>query len=163
MSDFYTQKIKTSKWFASPARCSDPGMLEPTTRRKVLAILGDLTKHGEKFMVYETYRSCERQAELYRQGATELETVGVHHYGLAADLVRVENGEPSWEGDFSLLWKLAHVHGLITGHDWGFPDRPHAFRDSPHLQRIAVADQERLFAGTWYPDSSYDPYDHLEG
>jgi hypothetical protein len=55
---------------------------------------------GIKLMVYETNRSQHRQRELFDQGATKLRAVGVHHYGLACDIVRVVNGEPSLEGRF---------------------------------------------------------------
>jgi hypothetical protein len=35
-------------------------------------------------MIFETYRSQERQQVLFEQGATQLRTVGVHHHGLPA-------------------------------------------------------------------------------
>jgi hypothetical protein len=82
----------------------------------------------------------------------------VHHYGLACDIVRVVGGEPSWKGDFSFLGQLAHSSGLIWGGDWGAPNIKHSFIDSVHVQRCTVARQGDLFAGTWYPDDSYNPY-----
>jgi hypothetical protein len=45
--------------------------------------------------------------------ATKLKTVGVHHYGLACDLVKDIAGEPSWKGDFAFLGRLAKKHRLI--------------------------------------------------
>jgi hypothetical protein len=109
-------------------------------------------------MVYETYRSRQRQKLLFDRGATKLEQVGVHHYGLACDIVKSVNGQPSWKGDFSFLGRLAKKHGLIWGGDWGRPGSPNRFVDAVHVQRCAVARQKRLFAGTWYPDDSYNPY-----
>ena len=41
------------------------------------------------------------------QTATQLKTVGVHHYGLACDLVKDIGGSASWKVDFSFLGKLA--------------------------------------------------------
>ena len=75
----------------------------------------------------------------------------MHHYGLAADLVREVNGEPSWKGDFSFLGKLAAQEGLVWGGDWK------GFVDSVHVQRLAVDDQPRLFTELWYPRDDYEP------
>jgi len=110
-------------------------------------------------MIYETYRSQNRQQELFNNGATKLRTVGVHHYGLACDIVRVAAGEPCWKGDFSFLGQLAHSSGLIWGGDWGAPEIKHSFVDSVHVQRCTVTRQGDLFTGVWYPNDAYNPYD----
>ena len=85
--------------------------------------------------------------------------MGVHHYGLACDIVKVVNNQPSWDGDFSFLQTYAERYNLIWGGNWGEPDRPHSFRDMDHVQRIAVGDQVALFGGTWYPNENYNPYE----
>jgi|ERR1022692_1790665 hypothetical protein len=72
-------------------------------------------------MIYETYRSQNRQMELFNQSATKLRIVGVHHFGLACDIVRMVGGEACWKGDFSFLGQLAHSSGLIWGGDWEIP------------------------------------------
>jgi hypothetical protein len=158
MANFYTDVIKKDKRFKSTDRISDPDLLEPTTRKLVQAIVADARAHGIKLMIFETYRSPQRQMALYDQGATKLKKVGVHHYGLACDLVKDINGQPSWKGDFSLLGHLAHEHGLIWGGDWGNPNIKHSFIDDDHVQRCTIGRQAALFAGRWYPDANYDPY-----
>ncbi len=158
MANFYTDVIKKDKRFKSADRISDPALLEPTTRRLVQDIIADAKAHGIKLMIFETYRSPQRQAALYDQGATKLKKVGVHHYGLACDLVKDINGQPSWKGDFSLLGHLAHEHELIWGGDWGNPNAKHSFVDEVHVQRCTIGKQAALFGGTWYPDDTYDPY-----
>ncbi|MGA8622817.1 MAG: hypothetical protein WB660_30375 [Candidatus Sulfotelmatobacter sp.] len=85
----------------------------------------------------------------------------MHHYGLACDIVRVAGGEPSWKGDFSFLGQL-QSSGLISRGDWGAPHIKHNFIDSVHVQRRTVARQGDLFAGTWYPDETYNPYDDVQ-
>ena len=90
--------------------------------------------------------------------ATTLKQVGVHHYGLACDLVKDVNGEPGWKGSFDFLGELAHGNGLIWGGDWGDPSIKHSFIDADHVQRVTIARQDALFKGTWYPDDGYDPY-----
>jgi len=158
MGNFYEEVIKKDPRFLSTAAIRDVNLLEPVTRAAVAAILADSLAAGLELMVFETYRSQERQSLLYEQGATQLKTVGVHHYGLACDIVKRVQGQPSWDGDFSFLGRLGRKHGLIWGGDWGAPGKPHSFRDTDHVQRCAVSHQGDLFRGGWYPAQNYDPY-----
>jgi len=158
MSNFYTDTIKDSPKFNSTERISDLQLLEPKTRELVEKIIADTKAHGFDLMVFETYRSQARQSLLFAQGATKLKNVGVHHYGLACDIVKSINGQPSWKGDFSILGQMAHAHGLIWGGDWGTPSVHHSFIDSDHVQRCSIAKQGSLFLEKWYPDDNYDPY-----
>jgi len=158
MGNFYTDVIEPDSRFSSTTRIADVALLEPTTRRLVQQIVNAAEGMGISVMVFETYRSQARQQELFNNGATKLRTVGVHHYGLACDIVRVAGGEPSWKGDFSFLGELAHSSGMIWGGDWGNPDIKHSFVDAVHVQRCTIARQAGLFAGTWYPDDAYNPY-----
>ena len=163
MNDFFTDVISADPRFNSLSRIDDPLLLEPVTRTLVEGIISQANAIGIQVMIYETYRSQDRQKQLFAQGATQLRIVGVHHYGLACDIVKVIDGSPSWKGDFSFLGALAHSAGLIWGGDWGNPQVTHTFVDNVHLQRCTVARQPELFAGTWYPDDSYNPYqDHLQ-
>jgi hypothetical protein len=157
MGTFYTDVIQKDTRFQSAARVADLALLEPTTRRLVQQIVDGAQKMGISLMVYETYRSQARQQELFQNGATKLAKVGVHHYGLACDIVRDVAGEPSWKGDFAFLGELAHASGLIWGGDWGNPNIKHSFVDAVHVQRCTIARQPALFAGTWYPDDAYNP------
>jgi len=104
---------RRARKFSSRKRVADLTLLEPVTRKLVPAIIADAKEHGVELMVFETYRSKQRQTDLFNNGATLLKNVGVHHYGLACDLVRDINGEPSWKGDFSLVGRFAHHHQLI--------------------------------------------------
>jgi hypothetical protein len=162
MATFYTDVISRHSHFASPARISDPLLLEPMTRQLIERIVTSARQMGIELMIYETYRSQDRQQELFNHGATKLRTVGVHHYGLACDIVRSVSGEPSWKGDFSFLGQLAQSCGLIWGGDWGAPHIKHSFVDSVHVQRCTVARQGDLFAGVWYPGETYNPYDDVQ-
>lgn len=159
MKSFYTDVIQKDQRFRSTKRVSDTALLEPVTLAMVNAIIADAHHaHGIELMVFETYRSEERQRFLFEQGASKLRKVGVHHYGLAVDFVKNINGEPSWKGDFSFLAHLSRQHGLISGIDWGNPNIHHTFVDSGHVQRVTVGRQAKLFSDTWYPDDHYDPY-----
>lgn len=151
MENFYADVIRRDSRFNSPERISDPALLEPVTRRKVGAILRDALAHGVQFCIYETYRSQDRQQRLFEEGVSRLRFVGVHHFGLACDIVFLHAGEPDWKGDFSLLGNLAKAHGLIWGGDWGHPARPTSFPDFDHVQRCTLSEQAALFRGEWYP------------
>jgi hypothetical protein len=159
MGNFYTDVISHDPRFDSITRVGDASLLEPTMRQLVEGIVSAAHQMGIEIMIYETYRSQDRQQELFNQGATKLRIAGVHHYGLACDIVRVAGGEPCWKGDFSFLGHFAQSCGLIWGGDWGAPNIKHDFVDSVHLQRCTVARQGDLFAGVWYPDETYNPYD----
>ena len=163
MSNFYTDVISPDPRFHSTQPIADLALLEPVTRSAVQAVIADAAAHGISLMVFETYRSQERQAMLFEQGASQLRTVGVHHYGLACDMVKSIGGTPSWKGDFSFLGDIGKAHGLIWGGDWGTPNLPHSFRDTDHVQRCSIARQAALFRGDWYPDAGYNPFSDISG
>jgi len=83
VSSFFVDVISKDGRFHSLKRISDPRLLEPRTRAAVKAVIADAAAHGIALMIFETYRSQERQTELFNQKATQLRTVGVHHFGLA--------------------------------------------------------------------------------
>jgi len=163
LETFYTDVIKLDPRFHSAKPIGDLNLLEPTTRDLVRQIIHDAATLGFELMAFETYRSQERQEELFNQHATQLKKVGVHHYGLACDLVKLVGGAPSWKGDFTFLGRLAYQHKLIWGGDWGTPKLPHKSFDAVHVQRCSVARQAALFRGEWYPEEDYDPYEDLDG
>lgn len=158
MGNFFTDVIQKDARVNATGRITDPLLLEPITRAKVQAIVSAAAQGGLEIVIFETYRSQARQQMLFAQGATKLQKVGVHGFGLACDLVRMVGGEPTWKVDYSFLGPLAKANGCIWGGDWGTPGVRHNFVDSDHVQRITVAQQNALFAGTWYPDAAYDPY-----
>ncbi len=158
MANFFQDVIKNDQRFTSTKCISDVALLEPTFRGHVQAIIADAAAHGVTLIAFETYRSNERQEQLFNQGASKLKTVGVHHYGLACDLVRLAGGEPSWKGDFGIVGQLAKAHGLIWGGDWGAPAEKHTFVDPYHVQRCSLSDQAKLFREEWYPPDDYVAY-----
>ncbi len=158
MGSFFQDVIMKDPRFTSTDRISDVQLLEPVTRAAVQGMIDDAAAQGIALMVFETYRSQERQALLFSQGKSQLKTVGVHHFGLACDIVKSVHGQPSWDGDFSFFAALAKGRGLIWGGDWGTPQQPHSFRDTDHVQRCSVGMQSALFALRWYPDDLYNPY-----
>ena len=152
---FYTETICKSPAFNSTNKYSGLDLLEPWFRQAVLNILARARAVGRPLMVTETFRSKPRQALLYKQGATHLPTVGVHHYGLACDFAKMIDGTPEWSGPWTEFGQWCAAEGLVWGGDWDEPTIPHTFRDWDHCQRVDLKDQNALFAGTFYPDASY--------
>lgn len=160
MSNFYTDVIQKDIRFTTTDSCRDILLLEPVTRQRCRNIILNASLAGFKLIITETYRSSNRQEMLFRKGATKLKNVGVHHYGLAADFVFLRpDGSVNYTCDYSPLWKWADEQNLVSGHDWGLPLLPHTFRDNDHVQRVSLADQTKLFNGSWYPDTTYNPGD----
>jgi hypothetical protein len=162
LGNFFTDVIEHDPRFHSSKPISDLDLLEPVTRSLVQQVIQEAATLGIALMVFETYRSQDRQIDLFAEGKSQLHTVGVHHYGLACDLVRDVGGQPSWEGDFSFLRVIAQRHKLIWGGDWGTPSQAHKLYDAVHVQRCSVARQGALFRGEWYPDADYNPYLELD-
>ncbi len=155
---FYTDVIARSPLFHTTGAVNDLALLEPVTRAAVQAIVAEAKAMRHELRVLETYRSCERQAVLFGRGASKLKTVGVHHYGCAADLGLYILGRYIGAAEpYRFLVDLCAKHGLISGIDWGEPAKRHTFIDAGHVQRTAVQDQPRLFAGSWFPDPLYSP------
>jgi hypothetical protein len=150
MANFYVDVIQKDRRFNSSERIDDKNLLEPHFAPMVNAIVADAANAGTQLRVIETYRSEERQAMLFAQGATQLRRVGVHHYGLACDFGIVRNGQIDWNTDYAIVGRLAEERGLVWGGRF-------SFHDDGHVQAVSVADQPRLFAGTWYPDFAAVP------
>ncbi len=150
---FYNEVIQNDPRFRATTSVRDLELLEPATRAAVQAIIAGAAEKGITLQVTETYRSQERQQQLFAEKLSQLQNVGVHHYGLAADFCKIIDGKASWDGDWSFLAPLCAANGMIWGGDWGEPGKPHSFHDYDHVQRCEVSQQDQLFAGTWYPES----------
>jgi hypothetical protein len=155
MGNFYTDILQRDPRYRSTTPIRDPALLEPVTRAAVAAIIADAKAEGVELMILETYRSRELQHLYFQRGVTELQQVGVHHFGLACDLGVVVDGAVNWRADYSILGRLGAKHDVVWGGDWADPKDPHSFRDYDHVQRVAVVDQPKLFDGSWYPDDTY--------
>jgi len=155
MPNFYLDTICSDSRFHSTVAIRDPALLEPTFRTAILSLIVEAENAGVMLRMLETFRSEELQQIYFARGVTQLQNVGVHHYGLACDLGIMIGGQVNWKADYSVLGKLGRKRSLVWGGDWGHPERPHSFRDYDHLQRVAVEDQSRLFNGSWYPELEY--------
>lgn len=113
-----------------------PTALQPLVRRQAEKVIADMETFGYKVMVFQGFRSKEEQDYLYAQGRTRPGPIVTnakggysnHQYGVAVDIVFVENGRPSWgeHHPWNILGGIGKKHGFSWGGDWqGFKDRPH--------------------------------------
>jgi hypothetical protein len=164
MSNFYTDVILQSSWARNPSLvCKDIAMLEPGTRAKVQALIGDAKASGHDIRIVETYRSQARQTQLFHEGRTQSSKVGCHGFGVAADFALfIDRTKYDPRGqDYMFFEALCAKHKLISGIDWGRPHASHSFRDYDHVQNVPVFRQNELFAGRWYPPPDYDPIEDM--
>jgi hypothetical protein len=160
MGSWYTDTIQKDPRFMSVKPILDPNLLFPPFRQKIDAIIAEAKAQGHIFQYGETYRSKQRQTDLFRRGLTRLRNVGVHHYGLAVDLHWMKNGEFEQRGDlyYPILFPLCVKHKLVYGADWGDPPpSKHSFNDWDHVQMVGLVDQPNLFLGAWYPGLDWVP------
>ena len=157
---FYTDVLMKDPRFNSPHTdivVCDLNLLEPGTRAAVVEMTEMAKAAGHELKVCETYRSQARQHALFVKGATQLSHVGMHGYGVAADLQLFVNGKYDPNGShYAFMHAMSVRCKLVSGQGWGTAKAPHTFTDWDHVQRVPVFRQDQIFAGTWYPPVDYD-------
>lgn len=91
--------------------------------RETYASLGIVLSEGwltgrtlTRFMLFETWRSPERQQHVYDQGKSKaLPYHSAHQHGLAGDYVAWVKGEPSWDPKHD--WMFLKLQALKLGLD----------------------------------------------
>lgn len=115
-------------------RIADLSELDNNFKVKVDSFLIDCKNQGIDLLVFETYRTPERQNNLKKRGLSMLKGGNSkHQVGKAIDVVPIINGQPKWKGKgMSQLWykigTIGKKHGLIWGGDWK------RFKDYPHFE-----------------------------
>lgn len=113
-----------------------PTALQPLVRRQSEKVIAEMEKFGYPVMVFQGFRSKAEQDYLYAQGRTRPGSIitnakggySFHNYGVAVDIVFIENGRASWgeHHPWNILGQIGKKHGFLWGGDWvGFKDRPH--------------------------------------
>lgn len=148
---WYEENIKKHPQYASMKVVSDLDILYPPFAFCILKTFATARKEGLRVCIYETYRSQERQMSLFNQGVSKIKTNGMHHFGVATDIVFLdEKNNPSWDekNDWKRLGEIGKELKLIWGGDWPW--------DKPHFQLIpaTVSEQAKIIKGE-YPQ--YDP------
>lgn len=112
-------------------RIDDLSLLNDTFRVKVDSFLVDCKSQGIDLIVFETWRTPERQDKLKKKGLSKLSGgYSKHQHGKAIDVVPLINGKPKWKGKgMSQIWKkigtVGKKYDLVWGGDWRMRDMPH--------------------------------------
>ena len=151
---WYSEKIKPSPLYTQKQRTEVLSLLYPSFLFPLVTLFARARNEGLSVALYETYRSQERQLELFNQGATTLKKNGMHHFGVACDIVFLTaTGNPSWAATHN--WARLGAIGKSVGLEWG--GSWSGFTDKPHFQLIpaTVAAQAKIIAGEYpsYPSS----------
>lgn len=107
--------------------------LEPAVERRVNQLIQEMKDRGYDVMVFEGYRSPERQNKLYAQGRTQPGAIvtnarageSFHNYGVAVDIVFKGDSPWSPKHPWELLGQVGKSLGFTWGGDWKFKDLPH--------------------------------------
>lgn len=114
--------------------CNDLARLQPAFRPVADCALARMKAGGWPVVVFETYRSDERQRFLYSYGRTRpgprvtnarTARMGAHFSGDALDVIHRTKG---WEHPRFFYWWGQHLEacGAVAGVFWkSFPDGPH--------------------------------------
>ncbi len=112
--------------------CKDITELNPKAQEACNLFLQECSRKGLKVRITETYRSQERQNELYAQGRTAKGNIVTwtkksrHTSRMAWDICQnVKGQEYSDNNFFKNCGKIAEDLGIIWGGNWKTPDRPH--------------------------------------
>jgi peptidoglycan L-alanyl-D-glutamate endopeptidase CwlK len=108
---------------------NDVNLLHPEVKSLAAQLLTVCAANGIPLKVTETYRSPERQAELYAQGYTQIKTLGMHSYGVAFD-VCVNDKSNAYDKE---LLGAAGAAGKALGLVWG-GDAWTTLVDMPHFE-----------------------------
>ena len=112
--------------------CRSIDELSEVAQKACRVFLEECQRQGLKVLITETYRSQERQNELYKQGRTTSGKVVTwtkhsrHTSRRAWDICQnVKGQEYSNTTFFRKCGEIARSLGIIWGGDWSTPDMPH--------------------------------------
>jgi peptidoglycan L-alanyl-D-glutamate endopeptidase CwlK len=105
---------------------NDIEQLHPSMQALAVEFMALCYFRGLHVLIYETYRSPERQMELYKKGYSKLKKGGMHEYRVAFDAVFKGNEPWGEKHPWEKLGQVGKDIGLYWGGDWrSFQDRPH--------------------------------------
>jgi murein L,D-transpeptidase YcbB/YkuD len=132
----FLSKICTSDEALSDKRCSNPDLLFPPFKEKIDSVIKEYLCDNKTIPeFFETYRSNKRQVDMHASGASDIPTNGMHHFGIAVDLVgKTEKGNWNWDVlDYGLIRSTAKKLGLSL-----------LIKEDCHIQLIPIAKQTML-------------------
>jgi hypothetical protein len=136
IAEHFKGVIKKSEDYNNPRPCNNIDLLFPPFYKLIKQLISDyMYVHESEPYILETYRSNDLQQLYFNRGASKIRKNGMHHYGIAVDLVaKDENGDINYSIlDYSWIRKRAKELGLYML-DW----------EDAHIQAIPVSLQNAL-------------------
>jgi len=138
IADHFQNKIKPSPVFDSAAPVKDQSLLVPEFRDLVNQMISTASNKGISIVRKETYRSNTLQRSYYNNGASKIASNGMHHYGIAWDLICLdEQGKSIDSGSDKAYREMRKVAAGMEIHllpEW----------DAGHMQAVATSEQNAL-------------------
>lgn len=115
IAQHYVERLIPSAEYLSSKSVRNIDLLFPDFTKKILAAEELFNKTYSEINIYiaETYRSNALQKVYFNNGASDIKTNGMHHYGIAADLCFLIDGKVTYNGDYKLLRKCLLEAGLF--------------------------------------------------
>jgi len=118
----YVEKIIPSDSFSNGGVCGDMDLLFPLYKVDVMKLIvnyNEFNSGKDIPHVYESFRSHALQSIYYNRGASKIRggnilNAGMHHFGIAVDIVNKKNNTIKWDLDYTLLRNLANKIGLVS-------------------------------------------------
>jgi hypothetical protein len=142
----FFSKICLSDKYSFPGECKDPDLLFPPFLEKIKSVISEYNKYDydHTVFIYESFRSNELQRIYFNRGSSQVRRYGMHFFGIAADLVHLEDANKngiqdkgefvSWKKlNYPLLQELGTGNGLT-----------HLTWETCHFQLIPVSYQQNL-------------------
>ena len=135
IAEWFVKNIRTSNYYRTQRPCNNVELLFPEFREIVNKMISEyLEVHQTEPYILETYRSNDLQLLYFNRGASKIRMNGMHHYGIAVDLVGKVDGHIDYEVlDYEWLRSWAKENGL-TVLSW----------ELAHFQFISVDEQQTL-------------------
>lgn len=144
------QTPKTTTW--DPVTDQRISQLDPRLQQPATNFINNTESElNVQLRVNQGYRSPEEQNKLYEQGRTTPGNIvtnakggeSYHNYGLALDVVRMENGQPNWSKPITPdIAKIGTQQGFSWGGSW------QSFKDYPHFEMSFGQSIKSLIGGT---------------
>jgi hypothetical protein len=132
----FDEVIRNSDSYDTLKPCKDTSLLFPPFYEKIQELIkAYLEVHETEPYILETYRSNDLQELYYHRGASKIRKNGMHHYGIAVDLVAKVNGKIDYDTlDYAWLRNYATKELGLTVLTW----------ELAHFQYIPVSEQQAL-------------------
>jgi len=143
IAKFFAEVIYDSPKYNTPNSCNDTDLLYPPFYEKIKKLETDyLEVHETPFYILETYRSNTLQQIYFNRGASQIRSNGMHHYGIAVDLVAKINGKVRYD-----VLDYAWIRDYVSKDDnlWlKEGDMTMLNFEDAHIQYIRVSQQNEL-------------------